>query len=317
MDNSALFQLSEITIGDQDVRLADLISAAFNGCRICLSKDAAWLDKLRKGREVLEDSLSGHQKIYGVSTGVGYGSSETIRQDHIQSFAYQIIRQHGCGVGPFLSEQEGRAVVFARLVSLAKGYSAVRVELLQALADLLNCGVIPVIPSLGSVGASGDLTPLSYVASVLMGEREAYYQGEIIPAVDALEHAGLHPHYFAPKESLAIMNGTSVMTALGIITVYRLGNTFSMCEKATALAVEVLYGRSQAFHPLPHQLKKHPGQIVSAATIYKALSGSRLIDHPIDYQPVVQSDVQADVQVDVQADEGRAYFTIVACNCKD
>ena len=107
-------------------------------------------------------------------------------------------------------------------MSLAKGYSAVRPVLLEAMCNLLNRGVIPVIPSLGSVGASGDLTPLSYLAAVLIGEREAYYDGQVSPAAEALQRAGLKAYQFVPKESLAIMNGTAVMTALGAISVMRL-----------------------------------------------------------------------------------------------
>ncbi len=253
-----------------------------------LSEDPSWLAKLQEGRLVIERSLSAGHKIYGVSTGVGYSSGQTIDPDHTHEFAYQIIRQHGCGLGEMLTVEQGRAVVFARLVSLAKGYSAVRPELLEALCGLLNRGVIPVIPSLGSVGASGDLTPLSYLASVLAGEREAYYQGSIRPADEALKEAGLPVHRFVPKESLAIMNGTAVMTALGAIVAARFARTLTVCEAATALCAEVLFGRSQAFATLAHTLKHHPGQIASAAAIRTALAGSRMIDHGKENGRMVQ-----------------------------
>ncbi|MBU1566932.1 MAG: aromatic amino acid ammonia-lyase, partial [Proteobacteria bacterium] len=164
-----------VVVGDGEMTLDDLLAVAFEARPVRLSEDPLWLAKLQEGRAVIERSLSAGHKIYGVSTGVGYSSGHSIDPNHTHEFAYQIIRQHGCGLGEMLTVEQGRAVVFARLVSLAKGYSAVRVELLQALCGLLNRGVIPVIPSLGSVGASGDLTPLSYLASVLTGEREAYY----------------------------------------------------------------------------------------------------------------------------------------------
>jgi histidine ammonia-lyase len=228
----------EITIDDRDVSLEELIAVAFDGHRVQLSSDKAWTDKLQRCRLALESSLSTGQRVYGVTTGVGGDSCRTIDSEHCQEFAYQIIRQHGIGLGEAFSEQEGRAIVFARLVSLAKGYSAVRLSLLEALCDLLNCGVIPVIPSLGSVGASGDLTPLSYLAAVLIGEREVYYGGEVLAADEALKRAGLNTHHFVPKESLAIMNGTAVMTAIGAITVERFNRTLSACERACALAAE-------------------------------------------------------------------------------
>ena len=144
------------------------------------------------------------------------------------------------------------------------------------------------IPSLGSVGASGDLTPLSYLAAVLIGEREAYYDGQVLPAAEALQRAGLRAYQFVPKESLAIMNGTAVMTALGVVSVMRLERTLSVSERASALAAEVLYGRSQAFHPTAHKLKHHPGQITSAAAIRAALEGSRMIDSGKEEDRIIQ-----------------------------
>jgi len=276
--NPAQTDMKDITIDDGHVRLEDLQSVAFEGLGVRLSTDSAWLDKLQKSRVVLEQTLSAGHPVYGVTTGVGHTSSKAIDPEHVEEFAYQIIRQHGCGVGPALSEQEGRAVIFASLVGLAKGYSAVRPALLEALSNLLNRRVIPVIPSLGSVGASGDLTPLSYLAAVLIGEREAYYDGQVTPAAEALQGAGLKAYQFVPKESLAIMNGTAVMTALGSVCVMRLETTLSISEKATALASEILYGRSQAFHPTAHKLKHHPGQISSAEAIRRALKGSQMID---------------------------------------
>ena len=276
--NPAQTDINDITIDDGHVRLVDLLAVAFEGRSVRLSTDSAWLDKLQKSRFVLEQTLSAGHPVYGVSTGIGHTSSRAIDPDHVQEFAYQIIRQHGCGLGPAFSEQEARAVIFTSLVGLAKGYSAVRPALLEALCNLLNRGVIPMIPSLGSVGASGDLTPLSYLAAVLIGEREAYYDGQVLPAAEALQRAGLKAYQFVPKESLAIMNGTAVMTALGVVSVMRLERTLSVSERASALAAEVLYGRSQAFHPTAHKLKHHPGQITSAAAIRAALKGSRMID---------------------------------------
>ena len=280
--------LPGLTIDDQEVSLDQLITVALAGRPVKLSDDPAWRDKLSRGRQILEQSLADGDHVYGVSTGVGFSSGRCVGPEHCQAFAYQIIRQHGCGVGAPFSQKEGRAIVFARLVSLAKGYSAVRASLLEALCGLLNHNLIPVIPTLGSVGASGDLTPLSYLAAVLGGEREAYYNGEIIPADEALERAGLPLHAFVPKESLAIMNGTSVMTAIGAITAERFDRALAACEKACALAAEVLLGRSQAYHPTAHDLKHHPGQIASAAAIRAAIDGSRMIDGAKEEGRIIQ-----------------------------
>jgi histidine ammonia-lyase len=277
-DQGSVSPLPETVIADDDVSLETLMEVAFEGRRVRLSTDPAWTAKLQKSRAALERSLGAGHRVYGVSTGVGYSSQHTVDPAHIQEFAYQIIRQHGCGLGEPFSVQQARAIVLARLVSLAKGYSAVRPELLQALCGLLNQGVLPVIPMLGSVGASGDLTPLSYLAAVLAGEREAYYDGGILPAAEALQRAGLAVHRFVPKESLAIMNGTAVMTAIGAINAARMERALATGEAATALAVEVLFGRSQAFAPIAHRLKHHPGQIAAADAIRSALVGGRTID---------------------------------------
>lgn len=266
----------ELTVSQEMLELNLISAAADRRLKLKLSDDPVWRERLAASRKALENALSAGHPVYGVTTGVGNDGARSITDT--RSFAYQIIHQHGCGLGDPFTPQEGRAIVFTRLVSLAKGYSAVHPELLQALCDLLNYDVIPVIPSLGSVGASGDLTPLSYLAAVLAGQREAYFRGGILPAGEALEQAGLRPHTFAPKESLAIMNGTSVMTAVGALTGRQLEHTLSLCEAATALALELLYGRSLAFHPKAHELKGHPGQITSAAAIREALEGSGLVD---------------------------------------
>lgn len=276
-----------VRIDDRGVSPEIVIAVASRRDRVELSSRPAWRNRIRRSRLALDDALREGRRVYGVSTGVGNASSRPVGPREQIEYTRAIMDQHGCGVGEPLSEEEGRAVMFARLVSLAKGYSAVRFSLLEALRDLLNRGVVPAIPRFGSVGASGDLTPLSYVAAVMAGDREARYQERIVPAKRALRAAGLAPFVFAPKETLAIMNGTSVMTALGILAVERLRRIVEVAERASALAVEVLHGRSQAFHPLVHAVKPHRGQIESAGNIRAALRGSRLLDPPhVEGRPV-------------------------------
>jgi histidine ammonia-lyase len=266
-----------IRIDDREVRL-DEVAAVARGEKVELSTDARWVERLRRGREILDASLGEGQAVYGVSTNVGNRSSVAVGAPMLDAHAYQLILHHGCGVGDPLSEPEVRAATFVRLVSLAKGFSAVRLELLEALCRLLNAGVTPVVPRLGSVGASGDLTPLSYLAAVLVGEREATFRGEVLPAAEAMRRAGLEPFAFAHKETISLMNGTSAMTAIAVLAILRLAQTVTRAEQATALAGELLHARSQAFHPIAHQVKPHPGQIESAAAIRGAIEGSALID---------------------------------------
>ena len=233
-----------VNIDDGEVSLPSFIQVVVGGSPVALSSSRPWRGRVSAGREILESALRSGQTVYGVSTGVGNNSSRGVDNGTQVEYALSIMEQHGCGVGEPLSVTEGRAVVFARLVSLSKGYSAVRFSLLEAMRDLLNHDVIPAIPRLGFVGASGDLTPLSYVAAVMAGEREAWHRGRIVPARRALRAAGLATFAFAPKETLAIMNGTSVMTALGLLAIERLERIVAMAERATALAAEVLCGRS-------------------------------------------------------------------------
>ncbi len=269
-----------INIDDRGVSLASFIQVVKGGARVGLSANRAWRRRVSEGREILEDALESGQTVYGVSTGVGNNSSRGVENGSQTEYALSIMEQHGCGVGEPLSPLQSRGVVFARLISLSKGLSAVRFGLLEALCDLLNHDIAPVIPRWGSVGASGDLTPLSYVAAVLAGKRHAYLGGRRLDAGRALAAAGLKPFPFGPKEPLAVMNGTSVMTAVAVLTVERFERLIEQVENASALAAEVLLGRSQAFAPLVHEAKPHPGQVESAARIRHALRGSRLVDPP-------------------------------------
>jgi histidine ammonia-lyase len=227
---------------------------------------------------VLESALRAGRIVYGVSTGVGNNSSSAVGHAAQVEFALSVMEQHGCGVGEPLSREEGRAVVFARLISLSKGLSAVRPGLLEAMCALLNHDIVPLIPRWGSVGASGDLTPLSYVAAVLAGRRHVYFRGRRTGASQALRATGLTPFALGPKEPLAIMNGTSAMTAVGILALHRFERLIGHAEDSTALAAEILRARAQAFDPRVHEAKPHAGQIESARRIRRALLGSRLLD---------------------------------------
>jgi histidine ammonia-lyase len=269
-----------VNIDDGEVSLPSFIQVVVGGSPVALSSSRPWRGRVSAGREILESALRSGQTVYGVSTGVGNNSSRGVDNGTQVEYALSIMEQHGCGVGDPLSPIESRAVVFARLISLSKGLSAVRFGLLESLCALLNHDIAPVIPRWGSVGASGDLTPLSYVAAVLAGRRKAYLRGRRVDAARALAAEGLKPFAFGPKEPLAVMNGTSVMTAVAILAVHRFEHLIGQAENASALAAEVLLGRSQAFAPLVHEAKPHPGQVESAQRIRQALRGSRLLDPP-------------------------------------
>ena len=267
-----------ILIDHHEFNLEQLRQVACLGEDVGLSDQAQWRERMERSRALLDAALEAGRPVYGVSSGVGNSSSVVLGRHEQHDFARRLIRHHGCGLGERFPDPETRAIIFCRVVGLAKGCSAVRVELLQAMCDLLNLGVIPVIPRLGSVGASGDLTPLSYLAAVLMGEREAIFRGELMTAAQALGHADLKPFSVAPKETLAIMNCTAAMTAVAGLTALRLRRVLGLAERSTALLAEVMRARTQPFHPVAHKVKPHPGQVHSAEAIYLALQGSQMVD---------------------------------------
>jgi histidine ammonia-lyase len=265
----------EIIIADGPIRLEDVLAIA-RGAKVRLSSSPDWRRKIERGRKVLEDAAASGRPIYGVNTGVGRSSRRSTGEAQ-SALQLNLLRMHGCGLGPHLSVEEARAVTASRLVCLAKGYSGVRPALLEALADLLNSGIAPAIPAFGSVGASGDLAPLSYLGALLAGERQAYAGGKLVSASEALAGAGLVPFAFGIKEGLALINGTCVMSGLGVLIAARARRVIDLGERASALALELVEGRSAAMHPTLHRIKPHEGQVASARRIRSHLRGSRFV----------------------------------------
>ena len=236
-----------------------------------LDDDPEYRAMLARGVQALDQKLRASAAIYGVTTGFGDSCDTAVPVGLSDVLLQNLVRFHGCGTGARLSEAESAAVVAVRLASLARGYSGVRVLVLEALCALLNQRVLPCIPAEGSVGASGDLTPLSYVAALLMGEREAWYEGRVVPAREALAHAGLRPLALLPKESLAIMNGTSVMTALACFS-ERAALRLARCSAAlSAMTSDVICGVAGHFDDRIFAAKPHPGQRTAARWIREDL----------------------------------------------
>jgi histidine ammonia-lyase len=214
---------------------------------------------LARGAAAVERALGAGRAIYGVSTGVG-ASVENRIPDHLHDLLPRnIVRFHGCGTGRILGETEAAAVVAVRLASLARGYSGVRPSVLERLCDSLNLRLLPRIPEEGSVGASGDLTPLSYLAAALLGEREVSLRGEVVSAADGLARAGLEPLALTARESLAIMNGTSVMAALGCVGFTRALRLARWASALTAIGCDTMRGNRAHFDERIFALKPHPG----------------------------------------------------------
>ncbi|MDQ3523043.1 MAG: aromatic amino acid lyase, partial [Gemmatimonadota bacterium] len=183
--------------------------------RVALGPDVP--ERMRRSRAVVERALESGRVVYGVTTGFGRLADVAIPRDKLEQLQLNLLRSHACGVGAPLGQEETRAITLLRANMLAKGFSGVRPAVVELLVELLNRGVHPVIPEQGSVGASGDLAPLSHLALVLVGEGEAAFQGELLPGGDALARAGLQPLRLQAKEGLALNNGTQVMAGIGTL----------------------------------------------------------------------------------------------------
>jgi len=231
--------------------------------------------RIRRGAAFLDRLLAEEGHIYGVTTGYGDSVTVAVPPELIPELPHHLYAYHGIGAGRFLTPEETRAVLATRLASLAQGVSGVGLELLAQLEALLRHDILPLIPAEGSVGASGDLTPLSYVAAVLCGEREVWHRGERRSAAEVLARHGLAPLRLRPKEGLAIMNGTAVMTALACLAWARADYLCRLGTRLTAFNVVASDGNAHHFDEALFALKPHAGQQRVAARLRQDLAAGR------------------------------------------
>ncbi|MET3107104.1 histidine ammonia-lyase [Oxalobacteraceae bacterium GrIS 2.11] len=252
-------QIPTITVDQSRLELADIVAIARTSAHIALSDDATFRTAISRGADFLDRLLAEDGTIYGVTTGYGDSCTVVVPAELIAELPQHLYTYHGCGLGAHFNAEQTRAILAVRLVSLCKGYSGVSVGLLEQITRLLQHDILPLIPSEGSVGASGDLTPLSYLAAVLCGEREVLYQGRVMSAAQALQKAGISPLTLRPKEGLAIMNGTAVMTALACLAYDRAAYLMRLCTRITAMASLALDGNPQHFDATLFSVKPHAG----------------------------------------------------------
>ena len=253
------------------LQIEDIADIAMGKAKAMLSDDPQFRAAIARGADFLDRLLREDGIIYGVTTGYGDSCTVTVPPELVADLPHHLYTYHGCGLGQYLTPEQTRAVMAARLASLSKGYSGVSVELLEQIARLLDAGLLPLIPSEGSVGASGDLTPLSYLAAVLCGEREVWRDGAQIPAAQALREAGIKPLRLRPKEGLAIMNGTAVMTALACLAYDRAAYLTQLTTRITAMASYALDGNAHHFDETLFSVKPHAGMQQVAAWLRQDL----------------------------------------------
>jgi len=283
-------KLETVRLNGLSLTRAQLVAVA-RGAAVELDADA--LARVARAADFLAAQVEKQEPIYGVSTGFGSnadkllgahrlrdelpGAAKSGQSPHIE-LQRNLIVTHAVCVGEPFAPEVVRAMLCIRINTLLRGHSGIRVQTLQALTDLLNAGIVPVVPQLGSVGASGDLAPLSHLAIVLLGGGEAFVDGQRMPGADALARKGLKPVELSYKEGLALNNGTAQMLATGVLAVQQLEDLLDTADLAAAMTIDAFAGRLGAFAPEVHALRPHPGQVKTAANLLRLLDGSTLSD---------------------------------------
>ena len=256
-----------LEIGSAPIYLEEFLAMARGTRRAQISTRPEYRARLEAEHAVVGEAVARGESVYGVTTGVGASVTNTIDAEHRGEFVRNLFRMLGTGVGAALGELESASVMSARIVSLASGHSGVRGLVLDRLCELLEARCLPRIPELGSVGASGDLAPLSYLAGMLAGEGRVRLRGRIIDAAEALESLGVEALEFEPKESLSLVNGTSFMTGLGAVAWERAVDLADLSCAITAIASEVTRGNPRHFDARIAAWKPHAGQVRAARRI--------------------------------------------------
>ncbi|MCV9908228.1 histidine ammonia-lyase [Brucella sp. HL-2] len=250
--------------------------------------DPSFHKGVEKAAARIAQITAGDAPVYGINTGFGKLASIRIAPEDVATLQRNLILSHCCGVGEPLSEDIVRLIMALKLISLGRGASGVRLELITLIEAMLEKGVIPMIPAKGSVGASGDLAPLAHMAAAMIGEGEAFYQGERLPSAEALKKAGLKPVVLAAKEGLALINGTQTSTALALAGLFRAHRALQAALITGALSTDAAMGSTAPFHPDIHTLRGHQGQIDTAAALRNLLSGSVIRESHLEGDQRVQ-----------------------------
>ena len=259
-------------VGKSPLTIEAIVAIAEGRARVELEQDGDLRERIAASQAAVDRLLRAGETVYGVNTGVGASVSNSIPDALHDALPLNLLRFHGVGTGAPLPVEQSAATVAARLASLARGHSGVRVELLERLCALLNARLLPRVPCEGSVGASGDLTPLSYLAALLVGEREATLHGEELDSAEGLRRAGIEALELEPKESLALMNGTSMMAGLACLAHARAARLARAASAITAVASDTMRGNPGHFDERIALLRPHPGQITATRWIREDLA---------------------------------------------
>jgi histidine ammonia-lyase len=265
----------KLEIGRDQLTIENLTAAAKKQIEVSLCDSAEFESKIRSGADFLDSMLEKHGGIYGVTTGYGDSCDEQVSPDHYGELPINLTRFHGCGMGERFDNETVRALMIIRLNTLAQGFSGVSMELLRCIEFFIQNDILPLVPQEGSVGASGDLTPLSYLAGALIGERQVMFKDKVCSSAEALAELGRRPYQFRPKEAIAIMNGTAVMNAVSVLAFSQAEYLADLACRITAMNSIALKGNAYHFNRRLFELKPHPGQALAAEKILTSLPAEK------------------------------------------
>jgi histidine ammonia-lyase len=286
---------TSITLTGNDLTFKDIVAIGIGDRRVELDSDA--LERCRASRDFLARALFEGKIIYGVNTSFGPMCNKIINDSDIERLQENLIVSHAAGLGEPILPYIALGIMAVRLNTLVKGYSGVRIELLELMRDMVNAGLAPYIPECGSVGASGDLIHLAHMALAVIGKGKVYLQRELMDARQAFARVGLSPLTLSFKEGLALVNGTAAMTAIAAFTLFGAEKLFNIACVNAAFAIEIFGGIDDAFDADLHQIKPHPGQLATAEIIRRLYSGTGNITIRDDMHQRIRQQGHRDIPV--------------------
>jgi len=264
-----------LVLTGSDLRIEDVVEVARDGRKVEI--DPAALARMKTCRDMVERKIAAREVMYGINTGIGEFSETMLTDDEVKQYQRYLVYNHSAGIGEPAPEEHVRAAMLSRINVHCKGHSGIRPEMTILLLEMLNRGVTPEVCRKGSVGACGDLSPMSQIALVSIGEGRAFYNGELLPGAEALRRAGLEPQIFHARDGLAMINGSNLLNAMNALHLHDINRWLMQAEIAAAMSLEALCANLKPYDGRLHELRGFPGAVRSAAAIRRCLEGSDLL----------------------------------------
>ncbi|PLX05060.1 MAG: phenylalanine ammonia-lyase [Marinilabiliales bacterium] len=294
-----------LIIKGSGLTVEDIVKVARHGEKVELDGDA--LQRIKKCRAMLERKIDAHEIMYGVNTGIGEFSEVVLNDDQVKDFQKYLIYNHAAGIGDAMKEEYVRGAMLGRINVHAHGNSGIRPEITLTLVEMLNKGVTPFVCQKGSVGASGDLAPMSQIALLLMGEGKAFYEGELLEGKDAMERAGIEVPGLQARDGLGTINGSNVLTAMSAIFIYDANNWLKQAEIGAAMSLEALKANMGPYTSRLHEVRGFKGAVRSAKAIAKMVDGGDLKEGKVDHKVQDAYSMRSSPQVIGAAHDAIAY----------